>query len=70
MGEGPGKVEIFMDRIVKVAEEVDKKEREKKRISDKKRWLHGLLLCWKIISRIWGSGRVLQVPLLLQYVAE
>lgn len=30
MGEGPGKVEIFMDRIVKVAEEVDKKEQEKK----------------------------------------
>jgi len=30
MGEGPGKIKIFMDRIVKIAEEVEKKEREKK----------------------------------------
>ena len=30
MGEGPGKIEILLDRIVKIAEELNKKERREK----------------------------------------
>lgn len=30
MGEGPGKIEILLDRIVKIAEELNKKERKEK----------------------------------------